>query len=105
MRGVSSPVRVTQEGPDGLSRYCPVRVICLEVPQLCFLTGALLWQVKLRKPLLWVAWIRNKDLHVAAVVDQNNKVLDYQFFSTTRQGYRQMLASMASVWGIKANWC
>ncbi len=56
MRGVSSPMRVTQEGPDGLSRYCPVRVICLEI-QLCFLTGALLWQVKLRKPLLWVAWI------------------------------------------------
>ncbi|WP_212740878.1 hypothetical protein, partial [Escherichia coli] len=48
MRGVSSPIRVTQEGPDGLSRYCPVRVICLEI-QLCFLTGALLWPVKLRK--------------------------------------------------------
>ena len=52
MRGVSSLMRVTQEGPDGLSRYCPGRVICLEI-QLCFLTGALLWQVKLRKPLLW----------------------------------------------------
>ncbi len=51
MRGVSSPMRVTQEGPDGLSRYCPVRVICLEI-QLCFLTGALLWQVKLRKRCL-----------------------------------------------------
>ncbi|GCQ95060.1 IS100 transposase [Escherichia coli] len=38
MRGVSSPMRVIQEGPDGLSRYCPVRVICLEI-QLCFLTG------------------------------------------------------------------
>ncbi len=59
MRGVSSPMRVTQEGPDGLSRYCPVRVICLEI-QLCFLTGALLWPVKLRKPLLWVAWIHTK---------------------------------------------
>ncbi len=34
----------------------------------------------------------HKDLHVAAVVDQNNKVLGTQFFSTTRQGYRQMLA-------------
>lgn len=31
-------MRVIQEGPDGLSRYCPVRVICLEI-QLCFLTG------------------------------------------------------------------
>lgn len=47
-------MRVTQEGPDGLSRYCPVRVIYLEI-QLCFLTEALLWQVKLRKPLLWGA--------------------------------------------------
>ncbi|RBI99484.1 transposase, partial [Escherichia coli] len=53
------PVRVTQERPDGLSRYWPVRVISLEI-QLCFLTGALLWQVKLRKPLLWVAWIHIK---------------------------------------------
>ncbi|MVW06756.1 IS110 family transposase, partial [Escherichia coli] len=33
----------------------------------------------------------HKDLHVAAVVDQNNKVLGTQYFSTTRQGYRQML--------------
>jgi len=29
----------------------------------------------------------HKDLHVAAVVGQNNKVLGTQFFSTTRQGY------------------
>lgn len=27
MRGFSSPIRVAQEGPDGLSLYCPVRVI------------------------------------------------------------------------------
>ncbi|MFM2909070.1 hypothetical protein AB8R87_27260, partial [Klebsiella pneumoniae subsp. ozaenae] len=27
MRGFSSPMRVTQEGPDVLSPYCPVRVI------------------------------------------------------------------------------
>ncbi|EJF3627779.1 IS110 family transposase, partial [Escherichia coli] len=38
----------------------------------------------------------HKDLHVAAVVDQNNKVLGTQYFSTTRQGYRQMLAWMTS---------
>ncbi|STR41464.1 Uncharacterised protein [Klebsiella michiganensis] len=47
----------------------------------------------------------HKDLHVAAVVDQNNKVLGTQYFSTTRQGYRQMLAWMTFVWDIKANWC
>ncbi|EFO0656953.1 hypothetical protein DY339_25410, partial [Escherichia coli] len=59
MRGISSPMRVTQEGPDGLSRYCPVRVICLEI-QLCFLTGALSWLIKLPKLPLWVAWIHIK---------------------------------------------
>lgn len=43
----------------------------------------------------------HKDLHVAAVVDQNNKVLGTPFFSTTRQGYRQMLAWMASFGALK----
>lgn len=38
----------------------------------------------------------HKDLHVAAVVDRNNRVLGSEFFATTRQGYRQMLAWMAS---------
>lgn len=33
MRGIFSPGRVTQGGPDGLSHYCPVRVICLEIPR------------------------------------------------------------------------
>ncbi|OPL25695.1 transposase [Morganella morganii] len=56
---ISSPVRVTQEGPDGLSRYCPVWVIGLEI-QLCFLTGALSWLIKLPKPPLLVAWIHIK---------------------------------------------
>ncbi|SQH39112.1 Transposase [Salmonella enterica] len=96
MRGISSPVRVTQEGPDGLSRYCPVRVICLEI-QLCFLTGALLWQVKLRKPPLWVAWIHIK----ICTLPLNNKVLGTQYFSATRQGYRQMLTWMASFGTLK----
>jgi hypothetical protein len=38
----------------------------------------------------------HKDLHVAAVVDENNRVLGSDFFATTRQGYRQMLTWMAS---------
>ena len=33
---------------------------------------------------------KHKDLQVAAVVDQNNKVLGTQYFSATRQGYSQM---------------
>lgn len=43
----------------------------------------------------------HKDLHVAAVVDQNNRVLGSEFFATTRQGYRQMLAWMASFGTVK----
>ena len=36
----------------------------------------------------------HKDLHVAAVVDEQNRVIGTQSFATTRQGYRQMLAWM-----------
>ena len=43
----------------------------------------------------------HKDLHVAAVVDQNNRILGSEFFATTRQGYRQMLAWMASFGTVK----
>lgn len=46
----------------------------------------------------------HKNLEVAAVVDQNNKVLWAGSFSTTRQGYRQMLAWMASFGGVNENW-
>lgn len=38
----------------------------------------------------------HKDLHVAAVVDEQDRVLATQSFATTRQGYRQMLAWMRS---------
>ena len=38
----------------------------------------------------------HKDLHVAAVVDDQDRVLGCQCFATTRQGYRQMLAWMRS---------
>ena len=38
----------------------------------------------------------HKDLHVAAVVDERDRVLGSQSFTTTRQGYRQMLAWMRS---------
>lgn len=38
----------------------------------------------------------HKDLHVAAVVDRQDRVLGTRSFSTTRQGYRQMLAWMRS---------
>jgi transposase len=38
----------------------------------------------------------HKDLHVAAVVDDQDRVLGTNSFATTRQGYRQMLAWMRS---------
>ena len=38
----------------------------------------------------------HKDLHVAAVVDEQDRVLGTRSFATTRQGYRQMLAWMQS---------
>src|SRR5262249_38116129 len=38
----------------------------------------------------------HKDLHVAAVVDEQDRVVGTRCFATTRQGYRQMLAGMRS---------
>ena len=38
----------------------------------------------------------HKDLHVAAVVDEQDRVMETRSFATTRQGYRQMLAWMRS---------
>jgi transposase len=38
----------------------------------------------------------HKDLHVAAVVDEHDRVLTSQCFATTRHGYKQMLAWMRS---------
>ena len=38
----------------------------------------------------------HKDLHVAAVVDEQDRVIETRCFATTRQGYRQMLAWMRS---------
>jgi transposase len=38
----------------------------------------------------------HKDLHVAAVVDEHDRVIQTRSFAATRQGYRQMLAWMRS---------
>ena len=38
----------------------------------------------------------HQDLHMAAVVDEQNRVLGNQCFASTRQGYRKMLAWMQS---------
>src|SRR5438034_6482870 len=38
----------------------------------------------------------HKDLHVAAVVDELDRVLESRCFATTRHGYQQMLTWMRS---------
>ena len=38
----------------------------------------------------------HKDLHVAAVVDERDRLVATASFATTRQGYRQMLTWMRS---------
>ena len=38
----------------------------------------------------------HEDCHVAAVVDEQDRVIGTRSFATTRQGYRQMLAWMRS---------
>jgi len=43
----------------------------------------------------------HKDLHVAAVVDSSDRVLGVEFFSTTRAGYRAMLAWMRTFGDIR----
>lgn len=43
----------------------------------------------------------HKYLHVAPIVDQNNKVPRTQYFFATRQGYRQMLVWMTSFGALK----
>ena len=43
----------------------------------------------------------HKDLHVAAVVDDQDRVLATHCFATTRQGYRQMLAWMRSFGAVQ----
>lgn len=47
----------------------------------------------------------HKDLHVAAVVDQNNKVLGTQFFLHNTARLPADAGMDDFVWGIKANWC
>ena len=43
----------------------------------------------------------HKDLHVAAIVDEQDRVLGTQCFATTRQGYRQMLTWMRSFGSVQ----
>jgi len=45
----------------------------------------------------------HKDLHVAAVIDEQDRVIGTRSFATTRQGYRQVLAWMRALALIPAD--
>lgn len=88
---------VTQEGPDLWSRYCPVGASGLgEAVEARSNQEA--WNgVEGGVGRRVVGGVdTHKDLHVAAVADEQDRVLGTRCFATTRQGYRQMLAWMRS---------
>src|SRR3954454_24135296 len=97
-RGSASPVQVTQEGPDALSRDCPA--------QASGPGGAIHIQSNRESRherdteneghLVVGGADTHKDLHVAAVVTEHDGVLASRCFPTTRHGYKQMLAWMRS---------
>ena len=88
---------VTREGPD---LYGLVTVLSVHsVPAKPFVhdkpeAGMAIMEGQVRRIVGGVD--THKDLHVAAVVDDQDRVLGTNSFATTRQGYRQMLAWMRS---------
>ena len=98
LRGFASPMHVTQEGPDVSSRYCPVQAFGSGGTANALLSRESQYE---RKPKTSGRHVvggvdTHKDLHVAAVVDELDRVLASQCFATTRHGYKQMLAWMRS---------
>src|SRR5215210_1490426 len=89
---------VTREGPDRLSRDCPVLALGLgeavEARSNREVTDMDVEDSARRHVVGGVD--THKDLHVAAVVDEKDHILATASFPTTRQGYRQMLAWMRS---------
>jgi transposase len=91
-------MHVTQEGPDILSRYCPVQAFGWQnrphqrrTREVAMKLGQ---EVAARSVVGGVD--THKDLHVAAVVDEQDRVVGSQCFAATRHGYKQMLAWMRS---------
>src|SRR5215813_3820376 len=89
---------VTQEGPDLRSRDCPVHAfgsgeaVKARLTRRTRMAGG--EEGAERRVVGGVD--THKDLHVAAVVDEQDRVVGTRCFATTRQGYRQMLAWMQS---------
>jgi transposase len=90
---------VTQEGPDVLSRYCPVQAFGRDkaVPSASNLECAIM---KITQDVAVCSVVggvdTHKDLHVVAVVDEHDHILGSQCFATTRHGFKQMLFWMRS---------
>src|ERR1700760_1947865 len=89
-------MHVTREGPDVLSRYCPVQVSGSGgTVSLCRGGSVSMEANQERSERRVVGGVdTHKDLHVAAVVDELDRVLASHCFATTRHGYRQMLVWM-----------
>ena len=91
-------MRVTQEGPD----FCLVTVLSKHPVSAKPLILPSNWRIAMEDRQGTAARIvvggvdTHKDLHVAAVVDATDSVLESHCFATTRQGYKQMLVWMRS---------
>src|ERR1700686_1348469 len=91
-------MHVTPEGPDVLSRYCPVQASGAGgTANLCRAGRASMEGNQEGSGLRIVGGVdTHKDLHVAAVVDELDRVLASQCFATTRHGYKQRLTWVRS---------
>lgn len=88
---------VTQEGPDRWSRYCPVHAVGPGEADHDWPSQENEMHIEDTKERQIFGGVdTHKDLHVAAVVDEQDVVLGTHSFATTRQGYRQMLTWMKS---------
>ncbi len=88
---------VTREGRDRFSRSLDWPVHTLgrgrAISATEFRENRMEGKEKVTRPVI-AGVDTHKDLHVAAVVDQYNRVIGTQSFAATRQGYRQMLIWM-----------
>src|SRR4051794_3563766 len=97
-RGSASPVHVTREGPDALSRYCLVHASGAGGIAKAFLVRRAAMDITedTTGPFVIGGVDTHKDLPLAAVGDNHDRLLGSQSFATTRHGYKQMLAWMRS---------
>ncbi len=85
---------VTREGPDRSGLVTVLSCIRFGPSDRHRLARRLEWTARQRHRPVVGGVDTHKDLHVAAVVDDQDRVLGTRSFPTTRQGYRQMLAWM-----------